>query len=193
MPNLNDKFIKSLIAPESKHKIYWDDRITGLGIRITSNDARSFILRYIANGRERKYTIGGYPEISSSAAKDIATQLKGEITQGHDPLEKKRVIYDMPTVKEFSEDFMKAREKSLRKGTLESYQKWYLEKYILPEFGNVKINGITKREIEKFHASFSETPIMGNRLLRLIRTMFNAAISWDIVEKNPTQNMHIFA
>jgi integrase len=192
MSNLNDRLIKSLPTPKTKHKIHWDDRITGFGIRITNNDAKSFVLRYVINGRERKCTIGGYPELSCSAARDIATQLKGEISKGYDPLEKKREINSTPTVREFSKDFMKAREKSLRKGTFESYQKWYLEKYILPEFGSLKINSITKREVEKFHASFSETPIMGNRLLRLLKTMFNTAISWDIVAKNPTQDIKNF-
>ncbi len=99
MPNLNDKFIKSLPLPKGKHKIYWDDRLIGLGIRITDNSAKSFVLRYVINGRERKYTLGGYPALSYSAARDMAIQLKGEITKGHDPLDERQAIHSTPTVK----------------------------------------------------------------------------------------------
>ena len=76
----------------AKHKIYWDDKLVGLGIRITNNDAKSFVLRYVIHGRERKYTIGSYPAISYSAAKDMATQIKGEIAKGCDPLDERKMI-----------------------------------------------------------------------------------------------------
>ena len=84
MPTLNEKFIKTLDTPITSHKIYWDDKITGLGIRITNNNIKSFVLRYVIKGRERKYTIGKYPELTSTAAREMAIKLKGEILKGND-------------------------------------------------------------------------------------------------------------
>ncbi len=192
MPNLNDKFIKSLPLPQSKDKIYYDDRLTGLGVRITNIGSKSFFLRYVINGRERKYKIGGYPELSCVAAKEIAIQLKSEIARGFDPHEEKQAIVNTPTIKEFTLDFLKAKEKVLRPSTLKSYRLHFLERHIIPKFGNLKINAINKKEIEMFHSSFSETPRMGNRLLELLRVMFNMAVSWDVIEKNPTQGIKKF-
>ena len=193
MSNLNDKFIKSLPTPENKHKIFWDDRLIGLGIRITNNNTRSFVLRYVINGRERKYTIGGYPELSCTAAKEMATKLKGEVIKGHDPLDEKKIMSNMPTFKEFSVDFLKAKERILRKSTLEDYRKYFLEGHIFPKFSSRKIDSITKKEIEMFHASFAKTPRMGNRTLQLLGVMFNTAVSWGIVEKNPIQGIKKFS
>jgi len=192
MPNLNDKFIKSLPLPKGKHKIYWDDRLIGLGIRITDNNAKSFVLRYVINGRERKYTLGGYPALSYSAARDMAIQVKGEITKGHDPLDERQAIHNTPTVKELAEDFLKAKEKVLRPRTMKDYRDFFFKKHIVPKFGNLKIDSITKKEIENFHRSFSETPRMGNRVLEIMRVMFNTAVSWEILEKNPTQGIKKF-
>ncbi len=192
MPNLNDKFIKSLPLPKGKHKIYWDDRLIGLGIRITDNNAKSFVLRYVINGRERKYTLGGYPALSYSAARDMAIQVKGEITKGHDPLDERQAIHSTPTVKQLSEDFLKAKEKVLRPRTMKDYREFFFKKHIVPKFGNLKIDSITKKEIENFHRSFSETPRMGNRILEIMRVMFNTAVSWEILEKNPTQGIKKF-
>lgn len=192
MPNLNDKFIKSLPLPKGKHKIYWDDRLIGLGIRITDNSAKSFVLRYVINGRERKYTLGGYPALSYSAARDMAIQLKGEITKGHDPLDERQAIHSTPTVKQLAEDFLKAKEKVLCPSTLKDYREFFFKKHIVPKFGNLKIDSIGKKEIENFHRSFSETPRMGNRVLEIMRVMFNTAVSWEILEKNPTQGIKKF-
>ncbi|MFT7099267.1 MAG: integrase [Rickettsiales bacterium] len=192
MPNLNDKFIRSLPTPQTKHKIYWDDRLTGFGLRITNNNAKSFILRYVINGRERKYTIGSYPDFSYTSAKEQATQIKGEITKGFDPLEKKKQNHDTPTIKEFAADFLKAKAKVLRPSTLESYRVFFLEKHIIPKFGNLKINSISKKEIEMFHSSFAQTPRMGNRVLEMMRSMFNIAVSWGILEKNPGADIKKF-
>jgi integrase len=192
MPNLNDKFIKSLPLPKGKHKIYWDDRLIGLGIRITDNNSKSFVLRYVINGRERKYTLGGYPALSYSAARDMAIQLKGEITKGHDPLDERQAIQGTPTVKQLAEDFLKAKEKVLRPSTLKDYREFFFKKHIIAKFGNLKIDSIGKKEIENFHRSFSETPRMGNRLLEIMRVMFNTAVSWEILEKNPAQGIKKF-
>jgi integrase len=192
MPTLNDKFIKSLPTPKIKHKTYWDDRVVGLGIRITNNGALSFILDYVSNGRRRRYTIGRYPALSTTAAREIATELKGEIIKGHDPLQKKEAINNTPTIKEFSVDFLKAKEKVLRPNTLQSYQDFFFNKHIIPKFGNLKINSISKKEIEMYHSSFTDTPRMGNRVLELIRSMFNTAISWGVIEKNPTADIKKF-
>jgi hypothetical protein len=148
--------------PKGKHKIYWDDRLIGLGIRITNNSAKSFVLRYVINGRERKFAIGGYPALSCSAALDITTQLKGEITKVRDPIDEKQAIYDTPTIKDLAADFLKSKEKVFRPGTLKDYRDFFFEKHIVPKFGNLKINSIGRKDIENFHSSFSNTPRMGN-------------------------------
>jgi len=190
--NINDKFIKSLTLPEGKDKVYCDDRVVGLNLRITNIGTKSFFLRYVINGRARKYTIGSYPEFSYTAAKDLALQLKGEIARGFDPLDKKQALYSTPTIKEFSIDFLKSKEKVLRPSTLQSYQDFFFDKHIIPKFGSLKINSISKKEIEMYHSSFTDTPRMGNRILELMRSMFNTAISWGVIEKNPTADIKKF-
>ncbi len=186
MPNLNDKLIRSLPLPKEKHKIYWDDKIVGFGLRITNNDSKSFVLRYVINGRERKYTIGGYPELNCGSARDLATKIKGEIINGIDPLDEKKEKYNnRTTLKEFSSDYIDRKKSELRNKSYSEY-KSYLANHILPRLGSMELGAITKRDIEKFHSSFFDKPIMGNRLIIFLRSMFNAAISYDLIYKNPT-------
>lgn len=75
---------------------------------------------------------------------------------------------------------------------MKDYREFFFKKHIVPKFGNLKIDSIGKKEIENFHRSFSETPRMGNRVLEIMRVMFNTAVSWEILEKNPTQGIKRF-
>ena len=97
--SINDRFIKALEVPQNTaHKIYWDGKTTGFGVRLTQSGAVSFVLRYVLNGRERKYTIGSYPEHSALSARETAIKLKGEIAKGFDPLEKRENMQPIRTI-----------------------------------------------------------------------------------------------
>jgi len=115
---INDKFIKTLEKPtNTAHKIYWDGKTTGFGVRITKSGAVSFVLRYVLNGRERKYTIGNYPTHSALSARETATKLKGEIANGFDPLEKRIADYNAYTLNELIEEYIAKMKGKLRENT----------------------------------------------------------------------------
>ena len=40
--------------------IIWDDIISGFGVRIFASGKRSYIIQYRAQGRSRRFTIGGH-------------------------------------------------------------------------------------------------------------------------------------
>ncbi len=191
MSNLNEKFIRSLELPKTKHKIYWDDKIIGFGLRITNNNSKSFVLRYVINGRERKYTVGTYPELSTTAAREIVTKLKGEIIKGVDPLEVKQANYKAPTFKDLSVEYLKLSQSTKRTATVLEY-KSMTNKYLLPNFSNRKLNSITKKDLEKLHSSLKEVPYRANRILQLLSSMFNLAISWNWLDKNPVKDIKKF-
>ncbi|WP_370301565.1 tyrosine-type recombinase/integrase [Pseudooceanicola sp.] len=60
LKKLTDKIASELPAPPKGNKIWYEDRddARGFGIRVTASGARSFILRYVAEYREYRYTIG---------------------------------------------------------------------------------------------------------------------------------------
>lgn len=192
MPNLSDKFIKSLPNEIGKQKVYYDSKLIGFGVRVNYN-SKSFFLRYVINGRERKYTIGTHPAISCLGAKEIATRIKGDTFRGIDPLEKRARTNEIPLFKEFANDFLNKKKAELRPKTFGDYKKYYLEKHLLPKFGNMRIDFISRKEIEKFHASFyNSSPIIANRMLTLLISIFNLAISWEIINKNPASGIKKF-
>src|ERR1039457_5748451 len=99
-----EKSIKKMDAPEKGYRIEWDSEIHGFGVRITGTGVKSFIRDYRISGRQRRFTIGQYPEWTASAARDEALILKKKIRGNKDegidpidPLEEKRKDRSEPT------------------------------------------------------------------------------------------------
>ncbi|MFY9855473.1 MAG: Arm DNA-binding domain-containing protein, partial [Terracidiphilus sp.] len=70
-----EQTIKRMQAPAVGNWIEWDSEIPGFGLRVTANGVKSFILDYRIFGRQRRYTIGQYPELTATAARVEAGEL----------------------------------------------------------------------------------------------------------------------
>ena len=76
-----------------------------------------------------------------------------------------------------------------------------LDKYILPEIGEYKINQITPLQLQKFFASlrdkdnFNLTGKVSDktvyRVYKIMRNMFNKATEWEFVSENPIIHIRI--
>lgn len=65
--------------------IYWDAKTTGLGLRVTSNGAKSYIFETSLNNKTIRITIGDIRTYSIKAAQVEATNLKAMTDKGIDP------------------------------------------------------------------------------------------------------------
>ncbi len=95
---LQDKVVRTLPSPATGNRIEYDDEVKGFGVRITAAGAKAFILNYRAAGRERRYTIGSFPDWNTTAARDKAKDLKREVDNGGDPMGARHEQRAAPTV-----------------------------------------------------------------------------------------------
>lgn len=65
--------------------IYWDAKTTGLGLRVTSNGAKSYVFETSLNNKTIRITIGDIRTYSIKAAQVEATNLKAMTDKGIDP------------------------------------------------------------------------------------------------------------
>src|SRR4051794_32806290 len=83
---LTDTFCKRVPPPKSGHVIQWDGALEGFGLRITASGHRSFVLNYRLFKKQRRFTIGKFPdEYSATIARARANQLSQGIQEGRDP------------------------------------------------------------------------------------------------------------
>jgi Arm DNA-binding domain len=83
---LTDKLVRDLPPPARGNKIHYDMAVRGLGVRVTSAGARSWVFNYRARGVERRLTIGDTKAWTVRAARDKANELRRLVDNGHDPM-----------------------------------------------------------------------------------------------------------
>src|SRR5262249_26780702 len=85
---LTDNLLRRLPPPARGNKVTYDDAVKGFGCRVTAAGGRAFILNYRRklDGRERRYTIGSFPDWGTTAARVEAKRLKRAIDGGADPV-----------------------------------------------------------------------------------------------------------
>ena len=68
-----------------KQSIYWDGKTPGLGLRVTTGGAKSYIFETRLNGKTLRITIGDVRTWGIDKAQAEATRLKAMTDQGNDP------------------------------------------------------------------------------------------------------------
>lgn len=186
---ITDKLVRDLAPPMTGNIRIYDTEIKGFGVRITRAGAKSFILNYYVNGRERRYTIGSYPEWRVAVARKEAAELKRRIDRGDDPLEERQESRDAPTVIDLFERY--AAEHLPRKAArsaADDRSMWV--KIILPYFGHRKVAAITHADCDRLHREVStDRPIRANRVIEVLRKAMNLAVRWGWRADNPASGV----
>ena len=74
------------INPPDKGRIDITDSVTqGLNLRITSNGVKSWCFAYRYGGKQRRMTLGRYPDISLIKAREIVRNARVDLVHGDDP------------------------------------------------------------------------------------------------------------
>ena len=176
---LTERIIRDA-KPEGKTRIIWDGRVKGLGLRITANGVKSYILAYRLHGRQRKATLGRAGELALTEARRMAGDMHTRIRAGDDP-QKRRT--EQPTVAEavgkFFSEFVPQRialGKMAEKTAREYRIQWAA--HLAPRLGRLKVAEVTRWHIEKVVEGKSGPT--RNRLLALVSRLFNLFETWEL-------------
>ena len=139
--DITDKWLKDEVPPAERDATFWDAELTGFGVRIFAptkrrpKGMRSFFLNYRVNGREKRLTIGSYPEWTAKAAREEAKRLRREVDRGSDPATERRERREAPTVKQRAERY-EIEHLPSEAPSSQGNDKRMIEKYILPALGD---------------------------------------------------------
>ncbi|TWI43883.1 uncharacterized protein DUF4102, partial [Pseudomonas duriflava] len=84
MSKLTPKLVKALSEPGS----YQDGR--GLQLRVSAQLRKSWVFRYMMNGRRHDLSVGSYPAVSLREARLAADKYRLEISRGINPVLERR-------------------------------------------------------------------------------------------------------
>jgi len=189
--------------PVSNRQVeYPDAKVPGLALRVSPAGNKSWTLRYRTNeGEQRRLTLGRYPSVSLSKARDLAHKAVGRVAEGGDPAKEKRsskaaaqtkrLATVATLIESYFEDAARGRHKPngrpKRTSTL-SMERDYFERVIKPRFGPLPVVDLTRHELQRFLDDIGHTaPASARHCRNVIRQAFNYGIRREVVEKNPAQ------
>jgi integrase len=183
--NFTAKWVESVKPPEQGQLDYFDTKPPGIGLRISNSGRKTWFVMYRSNGRLRRLTLGTYPALCLADARDQATAAKHTVAKGEDPALQKQSARIAPTVADLATQYLDRYAKNHKKSWRDDAR--LLHREVLPDWGRRKAHDITRKDVLALLDGIVErgSPIQANRVLALIRVMFNWAISRDILEHNP--------
>lgn len=181
--------VVGLAPPAVGSRITYDGEVKGFGVRVTSAGAKAFILNYRVSGRERRITIGSYPDWTVQAARDEAKALKRRIDVGEDPMGDRHADRAAPTMNDLADRFDAEHLGKRRPATQVDYRS-ILRLYVRPELGTAKVADIRHTDIERLHHRIMKTaPYRANRTVAVLSKMLSLAVKWEMRTDNPARGI----
>jgi integrase len=189
---LTDSIVKRLPAPTTGNRITYDADVKGFGCRVTAAGTRAFVLNYRrkADGRERRVTIGSFPDWGTAAARDEAKRLKRQVDGGGDPVGDIAKGRAAPTVADLCARFEAEYLPRKRPSTQRDYR-LQIGTDIVPELGRAKVAAVTHADVDALHRKITArgAPALANRVVALLSGMFTQAIRWGWRPDNPCKGV----
>lgn len=188
---LTDTNVKALDPPATGSRITYDSDVKGFGVRVTAAGAKAFILNYrTTSGRERRVTIGAFPDWKTIAARDEAKALKRDIDRGEDPLEEREEDRAAKTMADLCTRFIEDHLGKKREATSRDYRAM-IAREILPVMKHRKVSEITFEDVDDLHRKITRrgAPYVANRTLAVLSKMFGLAQKWRWRTDNPARGI----
>jgi integrase len=190
---LTQDVVNAVEAPAKGKLRIPDHHVKGLFLRVTSKGAKSYILRYSAQGRRGEAALGDARAITLKTARDKALDTLSDLNvRKIDPVEAKRHAIRQEKAKK--EETFAALEKRYsadaarrkRASTL-AYERWLLDTHILPKLGSRRYADLRRGEIISFieEVGAAAGGITGNRAHAVVRQVLNYALKRDLIDANP--------
>jgi integrase len=171
-----------------------DDELKGFALRVTAHGAKSFIWEGRINGKNRRITIGQFPDKTVVAARQKALEMRTAIGNGEDPTKESRAKRAERTfgslVDEYLERYAKVEKRSWRQDDS------VIRNHIPKSWLTRKASDISREEVIRLKDDVRKNsgPYAANHVIRLLRAMFNLARNdWGyLIEENPAARVKQF-
>jgi integrase len=155
----------------------------GLYLRVTSATARSWVFRYMLDGKAREMGMGSYPEISLALARTAAMRARQLRAQGKDPVGERKTARVQEradaaramTFRHCAEKYIAAREATWRNSKHAAQWSATLETYVMPLIGDLSAQAVDVALVHRIlEPIWSAKPETASR----VRGRMEAILDW---------------
>lgn len=166
--------------PSKKTSILSDGK--GLILEVRPNGRKYWVVRYWVNGKEKRKSLGCYPEVSLREAREKNYELRKTVASGGLPDREKE------TLKDVAAEWLEKRAKPKFSDSYMRTVMIRLNKYILPELGHLKLKEISSGVVLALCRTIELSGAIdtSHRVKQLVGQIFRFAIATDRIDSDPT-------
>ncbi len=159
----------------------------GLSVKMHKSGTITWVFRFKQHDKQRQMTLGPYPAIPLSAAREAARVAYAHVKAGRDPIEIKRTeeaetIAAKRRKRTFAdavEDYMESgRLKALKTDKLRAQRRYVLETYAVPIIGKLFVDEITDEDVQQVLSPiWRDKPATADKVLQYMSGVFGNSIA----------------
>lgn len=208
MPRLTQAMLDRVKAPARGQRFLRDAKVQGLALRISRGGAKSWVWEGRIRGRVRRITLGHHPALSLPRARTKALAMAAAVADGRDPAAERARERGELTFGVFAQTYLERhatphkrsadQDKRMLSDVLPRQKEGDKEREPAPipaTWKNRRLSDISHAEVTQLHGRLQRDRGLyaANRVLALLRTMFNLAKRWGtLASDNPTTGVRMF-
>jgi integrase len=185
--NLTAHWVAKAPSPLVGRVDYFDQRTSGLGLRVSPRGGKIWFVMYRVKGdpKKRRLTLDGYPALTLADARERAQEVRLAASRGQDPAAEKQELKAAATFATLATEYLDKHAKRKKRSWKEDERA--INRELVPVWGRRKVHDIRRKDVLDLLDRIVDrgSPIQANRTLALVRKIFNWGIGRGIVEHNP--------
>ena len=172
---------KLKLPPGAADKIFFDDGLSGFGLRVRDGGKRTWIAQYRVGTKQRRVTLGTVENLDAPAARQRAKDVLSKVHLGGDPQSEKaeKRAEAAVTLESVVDSYLKRHAaRRLRPGTFTDVER-YLRRHWAP-LSETPARKITRADVATRLADIAEK--RGGYAANRARAALNALYAWAIAE-----------
>jgi integrase len=188
--NFTKRSIEALVLPSTDRVYVYDSKSPGLCLCLTATGQRTWYRYGRIDGQPKRYRIGPYPEITVENARKASAVVSVQVAEGKDPHAERLASKREHTIEGLFLHWLDHAK--VHKRTWKEDQRQYGK--LLAPLHKRRLSTISKGEMQTLHHRVGKEngPYSANRLLSLLRAMFNKADEIGFRGPNPTRGIKKF-
>ena len=194
---LTDLLIKKLPLPERRREVP-DGKVVGLYLIHQELGAKSWALRYRANGKPKKLTLGRYPTVDLATARRRAQEALGDIAGGKDPAAVKQACKaaakaerdtEVDLVERVVELFIERHAKPKTCDWRETER--MLVNEVIGRWKGRRLSQITRAHVHEMLDEIIDrgAPVRANRVFAQFRKLCRWSIARGVIDRSPCEGL----
>ena len=178
----------AMLPSKAAEYMVWDSRVPGLGLRIRPTGYRAYVYQEQASGSSRRHTLG--PSMAVSVDEARRQCLHFQLGAPSSPVDRPRSANLPPRFGEFVAGEWRSACYGRYKAPTRTGVDQALRSQLLPAFGKLPLNEITKVGVSRWFDRYSaRSPGGANHALSVLCQILNHAISTGHIKSNPVRGI----